>query len=183
VLAAPVREHRAAVRLDDHVRQAAVITDTGHEARDRRGSARFTSAVHVCGGHPLGGAAKGGLEHARPDLFKGRPWLLTPSGDRAGIGRRAVVGDCPRALGAELRIVDAGTRAAARVSQSSAAAHGERVDGDRRRCGRKDGLSLAGRGLADSTRLASALPRSGETFAATTADELGPALDALRALL
>ena len=35
---------------------------------------RFT----FIGGHPLGGAARGGIEHARPDLFTGRPWVFTP---------------------------------------------------------------------------------------------------------
>ena len=30
------------------------------------------------GGHPLGGAPRGGIDYARPDLFAGRPWLFTP---------------------------------------------------------------------------------------------------------
>jgi len=39
---------------------------------------RFT----FIGGHPLAGAAQGGLEHARADLFSGRPWLLVADGAR-----------------------------------------------------------------------------------------------------
>src|SRR2546426_6209532 len=80
VLAAPVKQNIALLaELDDHVRQPAVVTDTGSTKRDIVSAAaalppRFT----FIGGHPLAGAAHGGLDHARPDLFAGRPWLLTP---------------------------------------------------------------------------------------------------------
>jgi prephenate dehydrogenase len=47
----------------------------------------------------------------------------------------------------------------------------------------QDGLSLAGRGLADTTRLASSPADIWRDIAATNADEIGPALDALIALL
>src|SRR5262249_24650872 len=80
VLAAPVKHNMALLdELDEHVRVPAVVTDTGSTKREIVAAAgslppRFT----FIGGHPLGGAAKGGLEHARTDLFAGRPWLLTP---------------------------------------------------------------------------------------------------------
>src|SRR5207245_4181204 len=48
--------------------------------------------------------------------------------------------------------------------------------------GRED-LALAGRGLADTTRLASSPPDIWTDIAATNADEIGPALDTLIALL
>ena len=47
----------------------------------------------------------------------------------------------------------------------------------------QDGLSLAGRGLADTTRLASSPPEIWRDIAATNADEIGPALEVLIALL
>ena len=47
----------------------------------------------------------------------------------------------------------------------------------------KDGLALAGRGLADTTRLASSPPDIWRDITATNADEIGPALDALIAVL
>src|SRR6266849_4482986 len=81
VLAAPVKQNIALLReLDEHVRQPAVVTDTGSTKRDIMAAAallppRFT----FIGGHPLAGAAHGGLERARPDVFAGRPWLLTPA--------------------------------------------------------------------------------------------------------
>ncbi|HEV3140626.1 MAG TPA: prephenate dehydrogenase/arogenate dehydrogenase family protein, partial [Vicinamibacterales bacterium] len=65
--------------LDEHVRTPAVVTDTGSTKRAIRDAARGLPARFTfVGGHPLAGAARGGLEHARADLFVNRPWLLTP---------------------------------------------------------------------------------------------------------
>src|SRR5207253_1003815 len=106
VLAAPVRENIALLeKLDENVRQPAVVTDTGSTKRSIVEAARaLPSRFTFVGGHPLGGAAKGGLEHARPDLFAGRPWLLTPTSDGAG---EAVdkLSAFITALGAEPRVV------------------------------------------------------------------------------
>ena len=185
VLAAPVRQKIALLsELDDYVRQAAVITDTSSTKRAIVEAARTLPARFTfVGGHPLGGAAKGGLEHARPDLFAGRPWLLTPSGETGGPAVEQLSAFA-RALGANPRIVDAGAhdRLLAFLShlpQLTASALME-VVGD---AVGKDGLSLAGRGLDDSTRLASSPPEIWKDIAATNVDELGPALDALITLL
>src|SRR6478736_8862582 len=84
ILAAPVKQNLMLLdTLDEHVRQPAVVTDTGSTKRAIVEAAtslppRFT----FIGGHPLGGAARGGIDHARPDLFTGRPWLFTPTSDR-----------------------------------------------------------------------------------------------------
>src|SRR3954466_4014751 len=81
ILAAPVRQNiELLAELDANVRQPAVVTDTGSTKREIVAAAaalppRFT----FIGGHPLAGAAQGGLENARADLFQGRPWLLTSS--------------------------------------------------------------------------------------------------------
>src|SRR5882672_5351087 len=86
VLAAPVRENIALLdKLDENVHQAAVVTDTGSTKRSMVEAARaLPPRFTFVGGHPLGGAAKGGLEHARSDLFTNRPWLMTPAGDGTG---------------------------------------------------------------------------------------------------
>jgi len=193
VLAAPVKQNIALLaELDDCVRQPAVVTDTGSTKQDIIAAAalrppRFT----FIGGHPLAGAAHGGLEHARPDLFAGRPWLLTPAsaptdGARAFQTSEAIdqLTELTRALGAEPRLIDAGAhdRLLAFLSHLpqltvSALMH---VVGDA--VGR-DGLALSGRGLADTTRLASSPPDIWSDIAATNADEIGPALDTLIALL
>jgi len=200
ILAAPVRTNIALLAdLDENIRQPAIVTDTGSTKRDivaAAGSlpARFT----FIGGHPLAGAAQGGLEHARPDLFSGRPWLLTPASARvesarasAGQARDDVADpelikltEFVQALGAVPRMMSAleHDRLLAFLShlpQLTASALMQ-VVGD---SVGQDGLALAGRGLADTTRLASSPPDIWKDIASTNADEIGPALDALIALL
>ena len=187
ILAAPVRTNITLLaELDGNIRQPALVTDTGSTKRDIMAAAgslpaRFT----FIGGHPLAGAAHGGLEHARPDLFSGRPWLLTANAASAGGGAAlAKLTGFVQALGAVPRVmgVQAHDRLLAFLShlpQLTASALmqvvGESVG--------QEGLSLAGRGLADTTRLASSPPDIWKDIAATNADEIGPALDALIALL
>src|SRR5262245_53420891 len=86
ILAAPVRQNLLLLEeLDENVRVPAVVTDTGSTKRAIVEAARqLPSRFTFVGGHPLGGAAASGLEHARPDLFKGRPWLFTPQNDASG---------------------------------------------------------------------------------------------------
>jgi prephenate dehydrogenase len=216
ILAAPVKQNIALLaELDENVHVPAVITDTGSTKREILAAAaglppRFT----FIGGHPLAGAAQGGLEHARPDLFQGRPWLLTPpvarrlraagasasladarvDPERAEAGRLqpsdqggdalAKLTDFITALGAQPRILDARAhdRMLAFLShlpQLTASALMQ-VVGD---AVGEEGLALAGRGLADTTRLASSPPDIWQDIAGTNADEIGPALDALIALL
>jgi len=191
ILAAPVKQNVAILgELDDHVRQPAVITDTGSTKREIVAAAaalppRFT----FVGGHPLAGAAQGGLDHARPDLFAGRPWLLTPVGRTlhpSDSGGDAIdkLSAFIQALGAEPRIVlpDAHDRLLAFLShlpQLTASALMQ-VVGD---AVGHDGLALAGRGLADTTRLASSPADIWRDIAASNADQIGPALDALIAVL
>jgi prephenate dehydrogenase len=200
ILAAPVRVNIALLaELDENVRQPAVITDTGSTKREIvAAAASLPARFTFVGGHPLAGAAHGGLEHARPDLFSGRPWLLTPVSARATEARAAAgqtgediadpglikLTEFVQALGAVPRVisVQAHDRLLAYLShlpQLTASALMQ-VVGD---SVGQDGLSLAGRGLADTTRLASSPPDIWRDIAATNADEIGPALDALIALL
>src|SRR6266852_9284980 len=108
ILAAPVRQNLALVgELDEHVRQPAVVTDTGSTKRAIVEAARhLPPRFTFVGGHPLGGAAASGLDHARPDLFKGRPWLFTPADDRSGAALEKLLAFAT-ALGAEPRVVSA----------------------------------------------------------------------------
>jgi prephenate dehydrogenase len=191
VLAAPVKQNIALLaELDEHVRQPAVITDTGSTKREIVAAARALPARFTfIGGHPLGGSAKGGLEHARPDLFVGRPWLLTPNEARTDGALQASealekLSGFVSALGAVPRLVDGAEhdRLLAFLShlpQLTASALMQ-VVGD---AVGQDGLNLAGRGLADTTRLATSPADIWTDIAATNADEIGRALDELIALL
>ena len=186
ILSAPVKVNISLLaELDENIRRPAVVTDTGSTKRGIvEASALLPARFTFVGGHPLAGAAQGGLEHARPDLFSGRPWLLTPLGvDAHGEGIDKLTGFV-QALGAVPRLisVQAHDRLLAFLShlpQLTASAL-MAVVGD---AVGKGGLDLAGRGLADTTRLASSPPDIWRDIAATNADEIGPALDALIALL
>ena len=185
ILAAPVRENIALLeRLDEAVRQPAIVTDTGSTKRAIVDAARgLPPRFTFVGGHPLGGSAKSGLEYARPDLFIGRPWVLTPNGDHAGPAVEKL-SSFVRALGAEPRVlsVAAHDRLLAYLShlpQLTASAL-MRVIGD---AVGAEGLALAGRGLLDTTRLAASPSGIWKDIAATNADELRLALDAFIQLL
>jgi prephenate dehydrogenase len=186
ILAAPVQQNIELLgMLDENIRQASVITDVGSTKRVMVDAARaLPPRFRFVGGHPLGGAARGGLEHARSDLFNGRPWLLTPAREEDAGDAVEKLSSFVRALGAEPRLMDVAThdRLLAFLShlpQLTASALmgvvGEAVG--------QDGLALSGRGLADTTRLASSPADIWKDIAATNADEIGPALDALISVL
>jgi prephenate dehydrogenase len=185
ILAAPVRQNLAILEaLDENVRTAAVITDVGSTKREIVAAARgLPPRLTFIGGHPLGGGAASGLEHARPDLFKGRPWLFTPPGDSGGEAIEKLMAFV-QALGAEPRVMGAVAHdrllaflshlpqlTASALMQTVGEAVGE------------EGLALAGRGLVDTTRLASSSAEIWKDIAATNADEIGVALDTLIAVL
>ena len=174
ILAAPVRQNIALLsKLDEYVRTPAVITDVGSTKREIVTAARsLPPRFTFVGGHPLAGAARGGLEHARPDLFKDRPWLLTAPNEP--------LASFIRSIGSEPRIVnaDAHDRLLAYLSHVPQLAASALMEVVGEAVG-ADGLSLAGRGLADTTRLASSPPDIWRDIVTTNADEIGPALDRL----
>jgi prephenate dehydrogenase len=181
VLAAPVRQNLTLLaELGENVRQAALVTDTGSTKREVVARARdLPSRLTFIGGHPLAGAARGGLEHARADLFAGRPWLLTPSGDATAAAAERLssfieaLGGAPRLIGVEAH--DRLLAFLSHLPQLTASALmcvvGDAVG--------EDGLALSGRGLSDTTRLASSPAGIWQDIVATNADEVGAALDAL----
>jgi prephenate dehydrogenase len=180
ILAAPVRQNiELLAQIEDYVDGYAVITDVGSTKRAIVDAARaLPSRLTFIGGHPLAGAARGGFEFARADLFKGRPWLLTPHTDAAADALEKLLafvsglGATPKTIGAAehdhllafLSHLPQLTASALMAVVGSAAG---------------DALSMAGRGLVDTTRLASSPPTIWQDIAATNADHLRPALDAL----
>jgi prephenate dehydrogenase len=59
-----------------------VVTDVGST---KRAVVAANPDPRFVGGHPLAGAETSGIEHARPDLFEGATWYLTPRGDTSGV--------------------------------------------------------------------------------------------------
>ena len=178
---APEREAR---RRLDPANPRTLITDVGGTKRDIVSAARALSpGTTFVGGHPLGGGERGGFAFARPDLFAGRPWIFTPDGDDSteAVERlsRFVTG-----LGARPCILSAEEhdRLMAYVShlpQLVASALMEAVGA----ATGIDGLRMAGRGLVDTTRLASSPADVWRDICLTNADAVGDALDCLIARL
>ena len=181
ILAAPVCDNLDLLGdLGEHVRGTAVITDVSSTKREIVDAARgLPRRLTFIGGHPLGGAPRGGIDHARPDLFRDRPWVLTPTGNDSGKSLERLQ-QFVSALGAVTHIMTAAEhdRVIAFLSHlpqltASALMHvvGEGIG--------KEGLALSGRGLSDTTRLASSPPGIWRDIGVTNADEIGPAIDVL----
>ncbi|MBI2834640.1 MAG: prephenate dehydrogenase/arogenate dehydrogenase family protein [Acidobacteria bacterium] len=179
ILAAPVLENIALLeKLPEQIDKPTVVTDVGSTKRRVVEAARSLPARFTfVGGHPLGGAAKHGIEFARSDLFTGRPWIFTPDSDRAGAALEQLMAFAS-ALGSTPSVMTAveHDRVLASISHlpqlvASALMHvvGEQAG--------VDGLRLSGRGLADTTRLASSSAAVWADVLRTNADFVGGVLD------
>lgn len=185
ILAAPVSQNLTL--LAEAARCApvtAVITDVGGTKRDIvRAADAASMAAPFVGGHPIGGGERGGFGFARADLFRGRPWVFTPSArtDAAAVER---LFQFVQGLGARPSTLDAESHDRlmaflSHVPQLTASALMQ-VAGSGAGA---DGLRLAGRGLIDTTRLASSPADVWRDICAANADAIGIALDQLIAQL
>jgi prephenate dehydrogenase len=185
VLAAPVQQNVAALgQLADHVPGDVLVTDMGGTKVTTLAAARALPArMRFIGGHPLAGAATGGFAAARPDLFAGRPWLISPSVNARPDDLERLEGFIT-ALGARPKRIDAEAhdRLIGYLSHlpqltASALMHvvGEHAG--------VEGLALSGRGLRDTTRLASSPPAIWRDIVETNAVNIGDGLDDLIAVL
>ena len=194
LLAAPVLQNIACLNEIAAAAQPLLVSDLSSTKQAIVQAARaLPDHITFLGGHPMAGAARGGFAHARADLFRGRPWILTPD-HSAPAGRSVSLpggGPLPGAalsrlqgfvqeLGAEPVVMDAAEhdRVMAYVSHLPQIV----ASGLMRTIGPRvgaDGLAVSGQGLADSTRLASSPAGVWTEICQTNAAPLGAALDAL----
>lgn len=79
-LAGPIRAILDTIpKLDGLARPGALVTDAGSTKRRICEAGRALHGAVFVGGHPMAGKEKRGVEEADAELFRGRPWLLTPS--------------------------------------------------------------------------------------------------------
>jgi prephenate dehydrogenase len=185
MLAAPVLQNVAALReLPGRVAHPAVVTDAGSTKRSIMAAAeRLPGHLQFVGGHPLAGAATSGLEAARPDLFDDRPWILTA---REGTPDDALwrLTEFVRGLRAIPHRMEAAEhdRLLAYISHLPQLAVSAMMHVVGNHAG-EEGLALAGRGLRDTTRLASSPAATWADIVATNGDNITSALDDLIAAL
>jgi prephenate dehydrogenase len=142
--------------LDSYVNAGTLITDAGSTKSAIVAAARqHIGRCAFLGGHPMAGKEKRGVAEADAELFRGRTYVLTPD-NPAGLEKRPAknfvdwlrrMGAHPVVLAAEEhdRIVSFTSHLPQLASTALAATVAEQA-GDR--------LSVAGPGLADTTRLA-----------------------------
>jgi prephenate dehydrogenase len=181
ILSAPVRANIENLRtLRPVISSRTLITDTGST---KVGIVSQAAGMRFIGGHPVAGATTSGAESARPDLFNGRRWILTP-GDGGTQEDVNVLSAFVESLGAVPQTMDADEhdRLFAYLSHLpqltiSALMHviGEAVG--------RDGLAFAGPGLHDSSRLASSAPTMWRDILADNHTNLAGAIDALIGVL
>ena len=179
ILAAPVEQNIERLsELDRYVTTPAVVTDVGSTKRTTVDAARnLPERFCFVGGHPLGGAPRGGIEYARSDLFVDRPWLFTPEGEDENVELDRLF-SFVRKLGARPHIIGPTEhdRLLAFVSHlpqltASVLMH---VVGT---TAQEEGLALTGRGLFDGTRLAGSPADIWRDICRSNADQIGEALD------
>src|SRR5687767_6955535 len=179
ILAAPVRQNVVLpAEMAGRLTSSTIVTDVGGTKRDIvRIAHALPLAAPFVGGHPIGGAERGGFGFARPDLFVGRPWIFTPDADADGRTLERLFAFA-RGLGAEPTTLDAERhdRVMAYVSHlpQLAATALMQVAGTGADAA---GLKLSGRGLLDTTRLASSPASVWRDICASNADLVNQALD------
>jgi prephenate dehydrogenase len=159
----------------------AVVTDVGSTKRVLLAGLSGDEKERFIGGHPLAGAETAGVQNARPDLFEGARWYLTPTERSSGLLydrlQRAIAD-----LGARPQAIDAHThdRLMATVShvphvianvlvrEAAAAAEEE-----------SERLPEVGASFRDTTRVAGANPGIWGDIFATNREAVAREIDAV----
>jgi len=167
-------------KLDGKLKPGALVTDAGStKRRICESGVRHLGTNRFLGGHPMAGKETTGVEAADAQLFRDRPWLITPqSADHTDNPQvRALLALLER-MGAQIRVCtpEEHDRWIARASHlpqmlSTALARslGARDDNEAL-------LSAAGPGLASMTRLALSSWEIWKDILATNGDYIAEAL-------
>ncbi|MDX8401723.1 MAG: prephenate dehydrogenase/arogenate dehydrogenase family protein [Mariprofundaceae bacterium] len=161
----------------------AIVTDAGSTKRYAIEAARahLPDAARFVPGHPIAGSEHSGVAAARPDLFRSRLCLLTPTAE-TGEAALARVEAMWTAVGAHVQRMDADEhdRVLAAVSHLPHLAAYALVNAVLRlRRDDLDPLDFAAGGFRDFTRIASSSPEMWRDICLTNRDALAGQLDAL----
>jgi prephenate dehydrogenase len=155
-----------------------VVSDVG--STKRKIVAAVGSDERFIGGHPLAGAETAGVGNARPDLFEGARWYLTPTSEAGGMlydRLQRVVSE----LGARPQAIEAEThdRLMATVSHLPHVIANVLVSQAVAELGRdSERLPEVGPSLRDTTRVAGANPAIWSDIFASNREAVADAVDA-----
>lgn len=188
VLAAPVGTCAAlATAFAPHARRDALLTDVGSVKESLVGAfeAIWPVPANVVGAHPIAGSEASGAGAARPELFRGRACILTPSPttDPAALARVRALWE---RVGARVEEMPASVHdeLLARVSHlPHVVAYALMASLDGVRAGGRVALDYAGSGLRDTTRIAGSPAELWRDIALANAGAVGRALGDFRAAL
>lgn len=131
------------------------------------------------GSHPMAGRERGGAVASRADLFYGRPWVVTNSGDSTDQARQDVEG---LALDLDATLIrmdpvahDEAVALVSHVPQLTASMLAKRLSD-----APGEALSLSGQGLRDTTRIAASDPALWVQILGANAAAIVPLLTAIR---
>ncbi|MEJ5367405.1 MAG: prephenate dehydrogenase/arogenate dehydrogenase family protein [Bryobacteraceae bacterium] len=177
-LAGPIRAILEALpRLDGLLRPGALVTDAGSTKRQICAAGRKLRGAQFLGGHPMAGKERRGVEEADAELFRERPYLLTPESreEMQTPAAREFAGWLER-IGAEPRVMtaeehDRTVALSSHLPQMVSTALASALSG-------RDGVAeAAGPGLLDMTRLALSGWDIWQDILETNRDEIVRALD------
>jgi prephenate dehydrogenase len=162
--------------IDPLLKPGALVTDAGSTKCEIVDTARGAIARgQFLGGHPMAGKETSGPDAADPDLFRGRPWVLTPDepSELETPAARGFRGWLDR-IGARAIVLDADEhdRIVARTShlpQLASTALAALLSGGAR-------VDISGSGLLDMTRLAMSSYDLWRDILATNSDHIEKAL-------
>ncbi len=166
--------------------EGAVVTDAASTKGMVAGWAKekLPAHAHFIGGHPMAGKEFSGIDHADADLFKGKPWVVSPSVTAPESAVRTVIG-LAQLAGAEPLFMDAQEHdsyvaAVSHLPLTVASALFSMTFGS---AAWPELASLASSGFRDTTRLASGSPEMAHDIIQTNRQNVLHWLDRLQAEL
>jgi prephenate dehydrogenase len=178
VLATPIQTIVDALTTG-HFAPGSIVTDVGSTKRRILAAANEADIPAFVGGHPMAGRERGGFAEASADLFDGRRWFLVAGDRTARTATERVaafvesLGAVPHEVGAEVH--DRTMAYVSHLPQIVASLLMRRVEVE---VG-TPGLASAGRGLDDTTRLASSPTGIWQGILESNADFVAEAVAAL----
>ena len=174
-------------RMAESLKEGAIVTDAGSTKREivEQADAVMPEGRFFVGGHPMAGSEQTGVDAARPDLFAGAAYVLTP-GTGTDLGALGKMTEFAGALGARVEIVspeqhDEAVAVISHLPHAIASALMQLAEDSHRRTRKTFGLAAGS--FRDLTRIADSSPELWRDICLTNAEPLCAAITDLQSLL